>query len=30
MNKSLVFHYLSKIVLVGSVIMLLPCLVSVY
>lgn len=30
MNKSVVFHYLSKIMLVGSAIFLLPCSVSLY
>ena len=30
MNKSIVFHYLSKIMLVGSATFLLPCLVSLY
>jgi len=30
MNKFVVFHYLSKIMLVGSVIFLLPCVVSLY
>lgn len=30
MNKSIVFHYLSKIMLVGSATFLLPCIVSLY
>lgn len=30
MNKSIVFHYLSKIMLVGSATFLLPCMVSLY
>lgn len=30
MNKSVVFHYLSKIMFIGSVLFLLPCMVSIY
>lgn len=30
MNRSIVFHYLSKIMMVGAALFLLPCMVSIY